>query len=268
MIHDKLKLVPHLPGSYQMKNSNETIIYVGKAKDLNKRLASYFRGTVTGKTAKMVSEVVDFEYIVATSEVEAFLIEINLIKEFDPKYNINLTDDKSYPYIEYIAKPYPRLKVSRYLQVKKKDNKKLFGPYPNAYAARRIVNLLNRMYPLKKCNGMQKKVCLYYHIGECLGFCEKNVEQTQIKEMESSILSFLGGNDKILKDKIEETMQKHSEMLNFESALELKQELDYMNIVLDKQKIEFSDRGSRDIYNYYANMVIWVFKYFLLDSVS
>ena len=173
MFKDKLSLVPHLPGSYQMKDENGVIIYVGKAKDLHKRVSSYFNRTHTGKTAKMVSEIKDFTYIVASSELEAFLIEINLIKEYDPKYNILLTDDKSYPYIEYIKKPYPKLKISRYLNVSKKEHKLLFGPYPNAYAARRIVNLLNRLYPLKKCNGKPKEVCLYYHIGECLGYCVK-----------------------------------------------------------------------------------------------
>ena len=122
---DKLSLVPHKPGSYQMKDKNGNIIYVGKAKDLNKRLSSYFNRIHTGKTAKMVSLIEDFQYIVASSELEAFIIEINLIKEFNPKYNIMLTDDKSYPYIEYISSPYPRLKVSRYLNIKKKDNKKL-----------------------------------------------------------------------------------------------------------------------------------------------
>jgi len=253
MFKEKLKLVPHLPGSYQMKNIDGIIIYVGKAKDLNKRLSSYFRGNVTGKTAKMVSEVHNFEYIVASSELESFLIEINLIKQYNPKYNIDLTDDKSYPYIEYISKPFPKLKVSRYLQVRKKDNKKLFGPYPNAYAARRIVNLLNRIYPLKKCNSMPKKVCLYYHIEECLGYCEKNTDQMKIKQVENDILSFLGGNDKILKEKIEEKMFHYSDNMNFEMALELKKELEYISIILDKQKIEFSDRSNRDVYAFYAD---------------
>ena len=155
---EKLALIPHKPGSYQMKDKNGTIIYVGKAKDLHKRVSSYFNRTHTGKTAKMVSLIEDFTYIVAASELEAFIIEINLIKEYNPKYNIMLTDDKSYPYIEYINEPYPMLKVSRYLTIRRKDKKKLFGPYPNAYAARKIVNLLNRLYPLKKCTGKPKDV--------------------------------------------------------------------------------------------------------------
>lgn len=253
MLKEKLAQVPNLPGSYQMKNKHGVIIYVGKAKNLHRRVNSYFNRTQTGKTAKMVSEIADFSYIVTSSELEAFLLEINLIKQYDPKYNVLLKDDKSYPYIEYISKPYPRLKVSRYLSIKKKDHKKLFGPYPNAYAARRIVALLNRLYPLKKCEGNPKKVCLYYHIGECLGYCEKSYKEEDLAKMETEILSFLNGNDKILKDKIMEKIKTYSESLNFELALELKKELDYMNIVLDKQKITLQDLTNRDCIGYYFN---------------
>ena len=251
MLREKLKTIPHLPGSYQMRNINNTVIYVGKAKDLYKRVNSYFKGNVTGKTAKMVSEVVDFTYITTSTEQEAFILEINLIKQYDPKYNILLKDDKSYPYIEYISKPYPRVKVSRYLSVKKKDKKMLFGPYPNAYAARKIVNLINRLYPLKKCEGMPKNVCLYYHIGECLGFCEKHVDKDKLNKMEDDILEFLRGNDKILIDKLVGKINMYSNSLNFENALELKKELDYIKIVLDKQKVELHDYVNRDVIGYY-----------------
>lgn len=251
MLKEKLKLVPHLPGSYQMKNSDGTIIYVGKAKDLHKRVNSYFNRPQTGKTAKMVSEIKDFSYIVAGSELEAFLLEFNLIKQYDPKYNILLKDDKSYPYIEYISKPYPKLQVSRYLNIKKKDKKLLFGPYPNAYAARRIVSLINRLYPLKKCDSMPKKVCLYYHIGECLGYCEKKVDQEKLDAMEKEILSFLRGNADVLKNKILEKINMYSEQLNFEMALELKKELNYISIILDKQKMELHDYVNRDVVGFY-----------------
>ena len=251
MLREKLKTIPHLPGSYQMRNINNTVIYVGKAKDLYKRVNSYFKGNVTGKTAKMVSEVVDFTYITTSTEQEAFILEINLIKQYDPKYNILLRDDKCYPYIEYISKPYPRVKVSRYLSVKKKDKKMLFGPYPNAYAARKIVNLINRLYPLKKCEGMPKNVCLYYHIGECLGFCEKHVDKDKLNKMEADILEFLRGNDKILIDKLVGKINMYSNSLNFENALELKKELDYIKIVLDKQKVELHDYVNRDVIGYY-----------------
>lgn len=251
MLHAKLKTIPHMPGSYQMRNKDNVVIYVGKAKDLYKRVNSYFKGTVTGKTAKMVSEVADFTYITTTTEQEAFILEINLIKQYDPKYNILLKDDKSYPYIEYISKPYPRLKVSRYLNVRKKDKKLLFGPYPNAYAARKIVNLINRLYPLKKCEGMPKHVCLYYHIGECLGYCEKNIDQQKLMQMENDILAFLKGNDKILIDKIMEKIRVFSDNLNFEAANELKQELNYIKVILDKQRVELHDYINRDVVGYY-----------------
>lgn len=253
MLEEKLKTIPHKPGSYQMRNINNTVIYVGKAKDLYKRVNSYFKGNVTGKTAKMVSEVVDFTYITTETEQEAFILELNLIKEYDPKYNILLKDDKSYPYIEYISKPYPKVKVSRYLSVKKKDKKLLFGPYPNAYAARKIVNLINRLYPLKKCEGMPKNVCLYYHIGECLGYCTKDVDEDKLKKMEEEILAFLKGDDKILIDKLMEKINMFASNMNYEEALELKKELDYIKVVLDKQKVELHDYVNRDIVGFYAD---------------
>ena len=266
MIKEKLKLVPHLPGSYQMKNSNGVIIYVGKAKDLKNRLSSYFNGRVTGKTAVLVSEITDFEYIVTTSEVEAFVLELNLIKKYDPKYNILLKDDKTYPYIEFISKPYPSLKIVRYTNIKKRDNKLLFGPYPNAYAARRIVNLLNRLYPLKKCTGKPKEVCLYYHIKECLGYCVKDIKLEEIEKIQNEILSFLRGNDNLLKDKLIEKINYFSENLNYEKALELKKELDYIEVVMDKQKVELHDFINRDIIAYYFDKGYISIQIFFLRS--
>lgn len=251
MIHEKLELVPHLPGSYQMKDKNGVIIYVGKAKDLKNRLSSYFTGRVTGKTKKLVSEIVDFEYIVTSSELESFILEINLIKKYDPKYNILLRDDKSYPYIQYKRDPYPTLKVVRYLNVKKSNGKHLFGPYVNAYAARRMVNLINRLYPLKKCEGKPKEICLYYHIHECLGYCVKNIDKTFVDTMEEEILSILNGNDDILINKLMSMIEEQSENLNYEVAMELKSELDYIKIVMEKQKVELHDYVNRDIINYY-----------------
>ncbi len=250
---EKLKLIPELPGCYLMKNKYNIIIYVGKAKNLKKRVNSYFNKIHTGKTGILVSEIVDFEIIVAGSELEAFILELNLIKKYDPKYNILLRDDKSYPYIEYISKPYPILKVSRYLHIKKKDNKIIFGPYPNAYAARRIVKLINRLYPLKKCNTMPKNVCLYYHINECLGYCEKKVDQEKLMAMETEILAFLRGNDKIIKDKIKNKIDFFIKELNFEQASELKNELEYIEVINEKQKVELHDYINRDVANYYFN---------------
>ena len=252
MFKDELGLVPHLPGSYQMYNEQNTIIYVGKAKDLKKRLTSYFTGRVTGKTRKMVSEVAYFKYIITSTENEAFILELNLIKKYDPKYNILLKDDKSYPYIEYIRSPYPKLKIVRYLNVKKMKDRLLFGPFPNQYAARRIVNLLNRLYPLKKCESTPNELCLYYHIGECLGYCTKVIDEQILLKMESEILSFLRGNDTIIKEKILDKIAHHSQMLNYEAAKELKEELDYITKVLDKQKVELHDLVNRDIINYHV----------------
>lgn len=253
MLQEKLRLVPNLPGCYQMLNSENQIIYVGKAKNLHKRLASYFNRQHTGKTAMLVSQIVDFTYIITNTEKEAFITEINLIKKYNPYYNILLKDDKSYPYIEYISKPFPKVKVARYLKIKKKDKKMLFGPYPNAYAARRIVNLLNRLYPLKKCDSMPKQPCLYYHINECLGYCTKAYNHAKLDQMEKDILAFLKGNHKVLKEKIMEKIKIYSESLNYEMANELKQELNYIEILEEKQKVELTDYINRDVISYYYN---------------
>ena len=250
MFKEELELVPTKPGSYQMYDKNDIVIYVGKAKNLKRRLSSYFNRTQTGKTAELVKNIAYFKYIVTNTELESFILEINLIKKYNPKYNILLKDDKSYPYIEYSRKPYPSLKVVRYLKVKNRKDKYLFGPYVNAYAARRIVNLINRLYPLKKCEGMPKDVCLYYHIHECLGYCKKDIDQEKIDEMEKDILSFLRGNEDIIKSKLKEKIEAYSEAMNYELALELKKELDYMTVVLEKQKVELNPSENLDVINY------------------
>ncbi len=250
MIKEKLSLVPLLPGCYLMKNKEGIVIYVGKAKLLKNRLKSYFNGRVEGKTKKLVSEIVDFDYIITGSELEAFILEMNLIKKYDPKYNILLKDDKSYPYIEFKNEKYPSLSVKREINVQKK-NKMLFGPFPNAYAARRLVNLINRLYPLKKCDKMPKKECLYYHIGECLGYCiHKDIDTTNLR---GEIIDILNGHDEILINKINEKIKINSDNLNYEVALELKKELDYIKIVFERQKVELNDGINRDIFNYYIN---------------
>ncbi|MDD2207938.1 MAG: excinuclease ABC subunit UvrC [Bacilli bacterium] len=253
MFKEELDLVPNKPGSYQMYNNNNIIIYVGKAKNLKKRLTSYFRGTNTGKTAIMVSEIAYFKYIITTTELESFILELNLIKKYNPKYNILLKDDKSYPYIEYTKKPFPTLKVTRYLKIKKNKDKVLFGPYVNSYAARRIVNLINRLYPLKKCNTMPKEVCLYYHIHECLGYCVKEIPNEEILAIEKEILSFLRGNEDIIKNKLLDKIDYYSKEMNYELALELKNELEYIEVVLEKQKVQFLDKEDMDVINYYFN---------------
>ena len=252
MIKEKLALVPHLPGSYQMKDKNGSIIYVGKAKDLKNRLSSYFHGTHTGKTAKLVSEIVDFEYIVVGTNEEALILEINLIKKYDPKYNILLRDDKSYPYIEITNEKYPRLMIVRSIN-RKKNKGKLFGPYPNVKAARETVNMLNRIYPLKKCNTFPKKPCLYYHIGECLGYCTNKVEKEKIDLMINEIISFFNGDYTIVTKKIEQEMYHESSLMHYEKAKELKDLLDSINITVTKQKVEINDKRNIDVFGYYES---------------
>ncbi len=253
MIKEKLALVPNKPGCYLMKNKDGVIIYVGKAKKLKNRVSSYFRGKHTGKTAKLVSEIVDFEYIVVGSETESFILEINLIKKYDPKYNILLRDDKSYPYIELTSEELPRLSIVRNLNRKKNNHSRLYGPYPNVTAARNTVNLINRIYPLRKCTTYNKKPCLYYHIGQCLGYCNYKVDKEQIKVMEEEIIAFLKGDCDGIIGKITKEMQKESEALHFEKAKELKELLDYLNITLVKQKVELEDTIDRDVFGYFED---------------
>lgn len=243
---EKLSLVPELPGSYQMKNKDGIIIYVGKAKNLKRRLKSYFTRTVTGKTAMLVEDIDDFEYIVTSSELESLILEITLIKKYDPKYNILLKDDKTYPYIELTKEKYPRLKVVR--NASRKTSHKLFGPYPNVAAARKTVLMLNRLYPLRKCEHLKKKECLYYHIHECLGYCVKEVDPKVIFEMTEEITRFLNGNSKEIVEKIKSEMDKASEKLNFERALELKNMLDDINVTLTKQKIDLKNNYNLDLF--------------------
>ncbi|MCI5880151.1 MAG: excinuclease ABC subunit UvrC [Bacillales bacterium] len=252
MLKEKLSLLPEVPGCYLMKNKDNVIIYVGKAKNLKRRVNSYFNREHTGKTAKLVSEIVDFEYITVNSETESLILEINLIKKYDPKYNILLRDDKSYPYIELTNDKVPRLLIVRNLNLKKKKDR-LYGPYPNVTAARTTVNMLNRIYPLRKCKNMGKKVCLYYHIGECLGYCEKKVDPLELNEMVSEITKFLNGDDTYIVKKIKEEMTIESEKMNYEKAKELKDLLDYINITLTKQKVEINDNISKDVFGYYVS---------------
>ena len=251
-LKDKLLLLPQQPGCYLMKNKDGIIIYIGKAKKLKNRVNSYFRGKHYGKTAKLVSEIDDFEYIVVNSEIESLILEINLIKKYDPKYNILLRDDKSDPYIELTDEKVPTLKVIRNINRKKKA-KYLYGPYPNVTAARNTVNLLNRIYPLRKCNTYQKKPCLYYHIRECLGYCSRNVEQSKINEMKSEIIRFLKGDNDIVTSKLKEKMEYESNLLNFEKAKEYKDLLEYINITLTSQEVELKDNIDRDVFGYYLD---------------
>ncbi len=253
MIMKKLALVPHEPGCYIMKNVDNVIIYVGKAKDLKNRLSSYFHGIHTGKTEKLISEIVDFEYVVVNSEIESLILELSLIKQNNPKYNILLRDDKSYPYIELTEGDAPQLIVVRNINRKKNKNSHLYGPYPNVTAARGTVNLLNRMYPLRKCSVYPKRPCLYYYIGQCYGYCFKEVDPLLVSDMKAEIIRFLKGDHTLVTSKIEEEMQLESSNMNYEKAKELKELLDYIKITLTQQKIETNDNVDRDIFGYYVD---------------
>ena len=235
-----------------MKNKDGMIIYVGKAKNLKNRLKSYFTGTVTGKTAMLVADIVDFEYIVTSTELESLILEITLIKKYNPKYNILLKDDKSYPYIELTNEKYPKLKIVRNVN-RKKHKSRLFGPYPNVTAARKTVNMLHRVYPLRKCDNLKKDLCLYYHIGECLGYCKKEVDSKKQEEMVSEITSFLKGNSDNLIKKLKTDMMRASENLNFEKAIELKEMLQDIEITLTKQKIDLNRNYNFDLFGYYQD---------------
>ena len=264
---EKLALVPTKPGSYQMKNKDGIVIYVGKAKNLQRRLRSYFTRTVTGKTKMLVDDIDDFEYIVTSSELESLILEITLIKKYDPKYNILLRDDKSYPYIELTNDKYPTLKVVR--NVKRKRNKNhLYGPYPNVNAARKTVNMINRIYPLRKCDKLKKDLCLYYHIGECLGYCKKDISQDVIEEMKKEIITFLKGDPKHITEKIKLDMEKASSNMNYEKALELKNMLEDIDITLRRQKIDLNKGYNFDMVNYYSdNNYLSVELFFIRDGL-
>ena len=249
MIKEKLSLLPDKPGCYLMKDKNGVIIYVGKAKNLKRRVNSYFNRTHTGKTSVLVSNIVDFEYIITNSELESLLLEINLIKKHTPKYNVLLKDDKSYPYIELTDEKVPRLLIVRPNKLRKK-NVKLYGPYPNVTAARKTIELLNRLYPLRKCTTMPKKECLYYHLGECLGYCIHKIDESKIKELTDEITKFLKGDDSIVLSKIDNTMEECINKLNFEKAKELKELKDFISITLRKQLIDLNDNIDRDVFGY------------------
>ena len=249
MLNEKLLLLPNKPGCYLMKDKNGVIIYVGKAKNLKNRVNSYFKSSHTGKTAVLVSNIADFEYIITNSELESLLLEINLIKKHSPKYNVLLKDDKSYPYIEVTDEKVPRLLIVRPNKLKRK-NVKLYGPYPNVTAARKTIELLNRLYPLRKCTNMPKKECLYYHIGECLGYCIQKIDEEKIKSMVDEITRFLKGDDSIVLSKIDSEMEECITKLNFEKAKELNELKEFINITLRRQLIDLNDNIDRDIFGY------------------
>lgn len=247
LIKHKLALLPDMPGCYLMKNNQGTVIYVGKAKVLKNRVRTYFTGSHDGKTARLVSEIEDFEYIITSSDLEALILELNLIKKYDPKYNIMLKDDKTYPYLKITNERYPRLITTRKV---KRDKAKYFGPYPNAYAANETKKLLDRIYPLRKCVKMPKRVCLYYHLGQCLAPCEKEVTQAQTDDVVAQITHFLNGGVDDVKKTLEQKMLAAAEALEFERAKEFRNQLTHIDTIMQKQKIISKDKVNRDIFGY------------------
>lgn len=246
-IQRKCAILPDDPGCYLMKDRQGTIIYVGKAKVLKNRVRSYFTGTHDGKTQRLVSEIEDFEYIVTTSNLEALILELNLIKLHDPKYNIMLKDDKTYPYIKITNEKYPRLITTRKV---KKDKAKYFGPYPNAFAANETKKLLDRIYPLRKCHQMPSKVCLYYHMHQCLAPCVKDIEKQIYDDMIEEITRFLNGGYEDVKLELVEKMQAAAENLEFERAKEFRDQITHIETIMQKQKIVTKDLTNRDVFGY------------------
>lgn len=246
-LKEKLAILPDQPGCYLMKDKQGTVIYVGKAKVLKNRVRSYFTGSHDGKTLRLVGEIVDFEYIVTSSNLEALILELNLIKKYDPKYNIQLKDDKTYPFIKITAETQPRLLITRNV---KKDKGKYFGPYPNAQSAYETKKLLDRMYPLRKCTNMPDQVCLYYHMGQCLAPCVKEVTEDQNKEIVDEIIKFLNGGQKEVRAELETKMYEASEKLEFERAKELRDQIAHIDAIMEKQKMIMSDLVDRDVFGY------------------
>lgn len=243
-LKDKLAVLPDKPGCYLMKNASGEIIYVGKAKVLKNRVRSYFTGSHNGKTQLLVSEIVDFEYIVVSSAIEALILECNLIKEHDPRYNVMLRDDKTYPYIKITNEAQPRLEITRKVL---KDKAKYFGPYPNAGDASEVKKLLDRLYPLRKCRNMPKQVCLYYHLGQCLAPCVYEVSAEENQRLVDEISRFLDGGHEEMKQALTEKMLQAAENMEFERAKEYRDQIKSIEAVMEKQKITFTDTIDRDI---------------------
>lgn len=249
-IEDKLKILPAMPGCYLMKNKDGDIIYVGKAKKLKQRVRQYFVGAHDFKTTRLVSNIDDFEYIVTSSEKEALLLEINLIKKHTPPYNIMFMDDKSYPYLKLTKENAPVLKVVRNTKDRKAH---YFGPFPDSGAAWETAKLLNRIYPLRKCRRMPKKECLYYHMGQCLAPCIRDIDERVYADMVSGIQKFMRGDVREMLDTLHREMEQASEELLFEKAQEKLSLIHAIEHVTAKQQIDFKDRKDRDVFGYYVD---------------
>lgn len=250
MIKSKLELLPTSPGCYIHKDKNGTIIYVGKAKNLRNRVRSYFRGSHDTKTEALVSEIVDFEFIVTESNIEALLLEINLIKENKPKYNIMLKDDKSYPFIKITNERYPRLIITRQV---KKDGGLYFGPYPDVGAANEIKRLLDRIFPFRKCTNPPSKVCFYYHLGQCMAHTVCHKDETYFKGMAQEVSDFLKGQDDKIIDELKLKMTTAAQNMEFERAAEYRDLIQAIGTLRTKQRVMAKDLQNRDVFGYYVD---------------
>lgn len=250
LIKSKLELLPTSPGCYIHKDKNGTIIYVGKAKNLRNRVRSYFRGSHDTKTEALVSEIVDFEFIVTESNIEALLLEINLIKENKPKYNIMLKDDKSYPFIKITNERYPRLIITRQV---KKDGGLYFGPYPDVGAANEIKRLLDRIFPFRKCTNPPSKVCFYYHIGQCIAHTICKKDEAYFKAMAQEVSDFLKGQDDKIIDDLKEKMNVAAQSMEFERAAEYRDLIQAIGTLRTKQRVMAKDLQNRDVFGYYVD---------------
>ncbi|HGE7784510.1 TPA: excinuclease ABC subunit UvrC [Streptococcus pneumoniae] len=250
LIKSKLELLPTSPGCYIHKDKNGTIIYVGKAKNLRNRVRSYFRGSHDTKTEALVSEIVDFEFIVTESNIEALLLEINLIKENKPKYNIMLKDDKSYPFIKITNERYPRLIITRQV---KKDGGLYFGPYPDVGAANEIKRLLDRIFPFRKCTNPPSKVCFYYHIGQCMAHTICKKDEIYFKSMAQEVSDFLKGQDNKIIDELKGKMAAAAQTMEFERAAEYRDLIQAIGTLRTKQRVMAKDLQNRDVFGYYVD---------------
>lgn len=250
LIKSKLELLPTSPGCYIHKDKNGTIIYVGKAKNLRNRVRSYFRGSHDTKTEALVSEIVDFEFIVTESNIEALLLEINLIKENKPKYNIMLKDDKSYPFIKITNERYPRLIITRQV---KKDGGLYFGPYPDVGAANEIKRLLDRIFSFRKCTNPPSKVCFYYHIGQCMAHTVCRKDEAYFKAMSQEVSDFLKGQDDKIIDELKSKMALAAQSMEFERAAEYRDLIQAIGTLRTKQRVMAKDLQNRDVFGYYVD---------------
>ena len=251
MLKEKLLTLTSEPGCYLMKDKNNEVIYVGKAKNLKNRVNSYFRGQHNNKTTKLVSNIVDFEYIVTPSEKEALILEYNLIKKYKPRFNIIFMDDCSYPYIRLTMEDYPTLELVR--DKKRMKSAKYFGPYPNVGYARKLLELLQQLFPLRKCKNMPVKVCLYYHIGSCLGPCEYKIEPEVYQQMREKIISFLNGDTKEVIKEYTQKRDEYAQNLQFEKAQECQSLLEAIDHVTSDDYMQFNSQKSCDVFNYYQD---------------